>query len=84
MCVCVRRVAESGNLVVMGMLGKVMAISGGVFIGGGLGLYLRENQLYRRNKKQANKLEQELAELTHIRKEKERLLQQLDKNTISK
>ncbi len=65
----------------MGMFGKVMAISGGVFIGGGLGLYLRENQLYRRKKKQCNKLEQELTELTHIRKEKEGLLQQFNEST---
>ncbi len=65
----------------MGMFGKVMAISGGVFIGGGLGLYLRENQLYTRKKKQCNKLEQELTELTLIRKEKESLLQQFNEST---
>lgn len=71
----------------MGMFGKVMAISTGVFIGGGLGMYLRENQLYRRNKKQADKLEQDLADITRIRKEKESLLKQLSEQstiTISK
>ena len=69
------------------MFGKVMAISTGVFIGGGLGMYLRENQLYRRNKKQADKLEQDLADITRIRKEKESLLKQLSEQstiTISK
>lgn len=65
------------------MFGKVMAISGGVLIGGGVGLYLRENQLYRSKKKQCEQLEQELRELVHIRKEKESLLQQLTDVSMS-
>lgn len=59
----------------MGMFGKVMAISTGVFLGGGIGLYLRETYFYRRKKEQCQRLEEKLKELRGIRKHKERLLE---------
>ena len=64
---------------VMGMLGKVLAISSGVLIGGGVGMYLRENHLYKKKKEQCDILEEDLRELKQIRIEKEKLLEELNK-----
>lgn len=58
----------------MGMFGRVMAISTGVFAGGGIGLYLRETYFYRRKKEKCLRLEEELKGLKGIRKHKEKLL----------
>ena len=63
----------------MGMLGKVLAISSGVLVGGGVGMYLRENYLYKRKKEQCDILEEDLRELKRIRIEKEKLLEELNK-----
>ena len=51
-----------------------MAISTGVFAGGGIGLYLRETYFYRRKKEKCLRLEEELKGLKGIRKHKEKLL----------
>lgn len=59
----------------MGMLGKVMAISCGVFIGGGLGFYLKETYYVRLKKDRFYQLQDEWKALSDIRKAKE---QQLD------
>ena len=59
---------------VMGMLGKVVAISGGVFAGGGLGFYLKETYYLRLKREERSRLEEEWMELVRARKDKEQLL----------
>ena len=58
----------------MGMLGKVMAISCGVFLGGGLGFYLKETYYARLKKDRCYQLQEELKVLSDIRKAKEEQL----------
>ena len=55
----------------MSTFGKVMAISIGVFGGGGIGFYLRETYFFRVRRKKCAELEEELKELVYIRKAKE-------------
>lgn len=56
----------------MRILGRVVMISGGVFLGGGIGFYLKETYYVRIKKERCHKLRQELKELSDIRKEKEK------------
>lgn len=58
----------------MGTFGRVVAISCGVFLGGGIGFYLRENYSVRTKKEQHEQLEEEWKTLVEMRKEKEKLL----------
>ena len=55
----------------MSTSGKVIAISIGVFGGGGFGFYLRETYYFRVKQEKCAKLEEELKELVHVRKAKE-------------
>ena len=52
-------VVWAGAGCVMGMLGKVVAISGGVFAGGGLGFYLKETYYLRLKREERSRLEEE-------------------------
>ena len=54
----------------MGTFGRVMAISCGVFLGGGIGFYLRENYSIKAKKEEHQKLEEEWKALVKIRNEK--------------
>lgn len=58
----------------MGMLGKVMAISCGVFLGGGLGFYLKETYYVRLKKDRCYQLQEEWKVLSDNRKAKEEKL----------
>lgn len=64
----------------MSTFGKVMAISVGVFVGGGIGFYLRETYFFRMKKEKCAKLEEELKELVHVRKSKEEALSRTSRN----
>ena len=55
----------------MGMLGKGVLITCGVFIGGGLGFYLKETYYVRRRRDKCYELEKELKALIDVRRTKE-------------
>ena len=59
----------------MGMVGRAVAISTGVFFGGGIGFYLKETYYVRVKEKRCAQLEVELHELIRTRKRKEELIQ---------
>lgn len=68
----------------MGLLGKVVIISCGVFIGGGIGFYLKETYYVKLKRDRCYQLQEELKGLSNIRKEKEKQLnsiQQQDGHT---
>jgi hypothetical protein len=58
----------------MGVLGKVVAISCGVFLGGGLGFYLKETYYVRLKKDRCHQLQEEWKVLSDNRKAKEEKL----------
>ena len=58
----------------MGLLGKVMIITCGVFLGGGIGFYLKETYYVRQRKDKCYELQEELKVLSNVRKEKEKQL----------
>lgn len=58
----------------MGILGKVMVISCGVFIGGSVGFYLKETYYVRQKKDRCYQLQEEWNVLSDIRKAKEEQL----------
>ena len=58
----------------MGMFGKVVVISCGVFLGGGVGFYLKETYYVRQKKDRCYQLQEEWKELSDIRKAKEQQL----------
>ena len=60
----------------MGMLAKVMVISCGVFLGGGLGFYLKETYFVKMKKDRCAELQEQWKDLSDIRKAKEKQLKQ--------
>ena len=60
----------------MGTLGKFLALSVGVFGGGGLGFYLQENYYLKRNEEKRDELEKELNHLRNLRRTKEEKLRE--------
>ena len=63
------------KLDVMGVSGKVIAISIGVFAGGALGFYLRETYYLRLKKEKCAEMEKQWREKVEIRKRKQKQLQ---------
>ncbi len=58
----------------MSLSGRVIAISAGVFIGGGVGFYLRETYYVKKMEERAERMETKLNELTKQRRKMEKLL----------
>ena len=58
----------------MGTVGRAVAIGTGVFLGGGIGFYLKETYYVRIKEKKCAELEAKLQELIRTRKRKEELL----------
>lgn len=58
----------------MGMRGKIIAITIGTFVGGGVGFYVRERYQARQREEYRDKLSAELQEVSERRRSKERLL----------
>ena len=65
----------------MGMLGKFVVISCGVFIGGGIGFYFKETYYVRLRRDKCYKLQEELKTLSDSRKSKEQQLESLRQGT---
>ena len=61
----------------MGMLGRGVVITCGVFAGGGIGFYLKETYYVRRRRDKCFELEGELKALTDTRKAKEEQLKSI-------
>jgi hypothetical protein len=59
----------------MGMVGRAIAISTGVFVGGGLGFYWMEKYMLKTSEDKRSDLEEQLIMLVRSRKEKEHALQ---------
>lgn len=64
--------ATTDNIKNMRTFGRVMAISCGVFFGGGIGFYIRENYSLRAKQKEHKQLEKEWKALVEIRREREK------------
>ncbi len=58
----------------MGLTSRVLGISAGVFIGGGLGFYWRETYYVRRMEERARTMEGDLVQLRERRRKMEMLL----------
>ena len=59
----------------MGIFGRALAISIGVLAGGGFGYYWMEKYMVKTSQDKRSELEEQLAALTRMRKEKEHTLQ---------
>lgn len=75
---------DAVSLLRMGILGKVLVISCGVFVGGSFGFYLKETYYVRQKRDRYYQLREEWKVLSDIRKAKEQQLNSIKQqgNTI--
>lgn len=67
----------------MGILGKVVFISCGAFLGGGVGFYLKETYYVRMKKDKCTELQKQWKDLSDIRKAKEKQLSSIKQQDIT-